>query len=53
MPIKLGRKTFKSQKEAERSLKKSRPDIKDASAYIASVEKTIAKRRTAKSKKRK
>lgn len=52
MPTKIGKKTFKSQKDAVRALIKSRPDIKDPNAYIAEVEKTIAARRKAKAKRK-
>jgi hypothetical protein len=50
MPFKLGRKIFRSQKEAAQFLRKSRPDIKDPAAYMASIEKTIEERRTLKKK---
>lgn len=52
MPVKIGTKSYKNQKEAASALKKRRPDIKDPNAYVATVERIIEQRRAAKNKKK-
>lgn len=52
MPLKIGKKIYRSQKDAVRTLKRTRPDIKNPDAYISTIEKTIEQRRSAKSKKK-
>lgn len=51
MPIKIGKKVYRSHKDAERSVRRARPDIKDPAAYVATIERTVEKRRADKKKK--
>lgn len=50
MPIKIGKKSYKSLAHAARAVKQKRPDIKDPIAYVAETERIIEERRAAKAK---
>lgn len=48
MPIKIGKKTFKTFKGAERFIKRTKPGIRNPAAFVAEIE-----QRQTKPKKRK